>query len=143
MQDIMQFVGRHPVLSIAWIGLLAAVLYTTFQGLTSKVKVIARGEATRLINKEDAVVIDLRQRDDFRKGHIANAINILPADIKSGNVGELEKHKSKPIIVVDASGVNAQAPAEQLYKAGFTNVVVLKEGIAGWSGENLPLVRGK
>ncbi len=68
MQEIMQFVSRHPVLSIAWIGLLAAVLFTTFKSLTSKIKVITRGEATRLINKEDAVVVDLRQRDDFRKG---------------------------------------------------------------------------
>ena len=67
MQEIMQFVGRHPILSIAWIALLVAVLVTTFKSLTSKVKVITRGEATRLINKEDAVVVDLRQRDDFRK----------------------------------------------------------------------------
>ncbi len=67
MQEIMQFIGRHPVLSIAWIALLGAVLFTTFKGLMSKVKVITRGEATRLINKEDAVVVDLRQRDDFRK----------------------------------------------------------------------------
>ncbi|EGT0789789.1 rhodanese-like domain-containing protein, partial [Salmonella enterica] len=57
MQEIMQFVGRHPILSIAWIALLVAVLFTTFKGLTSKVKVITRGEATRLINKEDAVVV--------------------------------------------------------------------------------------
>ena len=56
MQEIMQFVGRHPILSIAWIALLVAVLVTTFKSLTSKVKVITRGEATRLINKEDAVV---------------------------------------------------------------------------------------
>ena len=62
MQEIMQFVSRHPVLSIAWIGLLAAVLFTTFKSLTSKIKVITRGEATRLINKEDAVVVDLRQQ---------------------------------------------------------------------------------
>ena len=67
MQEIMQFVSRHPVLSIAWIGLLVAVLFTTFKGLTSKIKVITRGEATRLINKEDAVVVDLRQRDDFHQ----------------------------------------------------------------------------
>ena len=119
MQEIMQFIGRHPVLSIAWIALLGAVLFTTFKGLMSKVKVITRGEATRLINKEEAVVVDLRQRDDFRKGHIAGAINLLPADIKANNVGELEKHKAQP------------------------KVFVLKEGIAGWSGENLPLVRGK
>ena len=111
MQEIMQFVGRHPILSIAWIALLVAVLVTTFKSLTSKVKVITRGEATRLINKEDAVVVDLRQRDDFRKGHIAGSINLLPSEIKANNVGE--------------------------------QVFVLKEGVAGWAGENLPLVRGK
>ncbi|STW47640.1 Rhodanese-related sulfurtransferase [Klebsiella pneumoniae] len=132
-----------PVLSIAWIALLGAVVFTTFKGLMSKVKVITRGEATRLINKEDAVVVDLRQRDDFRKGHIAGAINLLPSDIKANNVGELEKHKSQPIIVVDGSGMQAQEPASALNKAGFEKVFVLKEGIAGWSGENLPLVRGK
>ncbi|WP_336279679.1 rhodanese-like domain-containing protein [Cronobacter dublinensis] len=143
MQEIMQFVGRHPILSIAWIALLAAVIYTTFKGLTSKVKVITRGEATRLINKEDAVVVDIRQRDDFRKGHIASAINVLPADIKASNVGELEKHKAKPVIVVDGNGLSAQESAVLLNKAGFEQVYVLKEGVAGWSGENLPLVRGK
>jgi len=143
MQEIMQFVSRHPILSIAWVGLLAAVLFTTFKGLTSKIKVITRGEATRLINKEDAVVVDLRQRDDFRKGHIAGSVNVLPAEIKANNLGELEKHKDKPIIVVDGSGMQAQDPTTPLNKAGFERVYVLKEGVAGWSGENLPLVRGK
>ena len=143
MQEIMQFVGRHPVLSIAWIALLTAVLFTTFKGLMSKVKVINRGEATRLINKEDAIVVDLRQRDDFRKGHIAGSVNLLPAEIKANNVGELEKHKDKPVIVTDGSGMQATESASALLKAGFEKVFVLKEGIAGWSGENLPLVRGK
>ncbi|WP_318374226.1 rhodanese-like domain-containing protein [Enterobacter sp.] len=143
MQEIMQFVSRHPILCIAWVVLLAAVLFTTFKGLVSKVKVITRGEATRLINKEDAVVVDLRQRDDFRKGHIAGALNVLPNDIKNNNLGELEKNKSKPIIVVDGAGMQAQAPANELIKAGFERVYVLKDGVAGWSGENLPLVRGK
>ncbi|CAH6636320.1 MULTISPECIES: rhodanese-like domain-containing protein [Pseudocitrobacter] len=143
MQEIMQFVSRHPVLSIAWIALLVAVLFTTFKGLASKVKVITRGEATRLINKEDAVVVDLRQRDDFRKGHIAGSVNLLPAEVKANNVGELDKHKNKPVIVTDASGMQAQESANALLKAGFEQVYVLKEGIAGWSGENLPLVRGK
>lgn len=55
---------------------------------------ITRGEATRLINKEDAVVVDLRQRDDFRKGHIAGATNLLPSEIKANNVGELKSTKT-------------------------------------------------
>ena len=143
MQEIMQFVSRHPILSIAWVALLGAVLFTTFKSLTSKVKVISRGEATRLINKEDAVVVDIRQRDDFRKGHIASALNVLPNEIKANNTGELDKHKAQPIIVVDGNGMSAQESANALLKAGFERVYVLKDGVAGWSGENLPLVRGK
>ena len=83
------------------------------------------------------------QRDDFRKGHIAGSINLLPSEIKANNVGELEKHKDKPVIVVDGSGMQCQEPANALTKAGFAQVFVLKEGVAGWAGENLPLVRGK
>ncbi|WP_342323064.1 rhodanese-like domain-containing protein [Kosakonia sp. BYX6] len=143
MQEIMQFIGRNPILCIGWIALFGAVLFTTFKGIASKVKVISRGEATRLINKEDAVVVDLRQRDDFRKGHIAGALNLLPNEIKANNVGELEKHKSAPIIVVDGTGMQAQTPANELVKAGYEKVFVLKDGISGWIGENLPLVRGK
>lgn len=143
MQEIMQFIGRNPILCIGWLALFAAGLYTTFKGVASKVKVISRGEATRLINKEDAVVVDLRQRDDFRKGHIAGAVNLLPGEIKANNVGELEKRKSTPIIVVDGTGLQAQTPANELVKAGFEKVFVLKDGVSGWVGENLPLVRGK
>ncbi|MDI5827879.1 rhodanese-like domain-containing protein, partial [Salmonella enterica subsp. enterica serovar Kentucky] len=51
--------------------------------------------------------------------------------------------KDKPIIVVDGSGMQCQESANALTKAGFEKVFVLKEGVAGWSGENLPLVRGK
>ncbi|QCR37636.1 rhodanese-like domain-containing protein [Nissabacter sp. SGAir0207] len=143
MQDIMEFVRDHLVLSLAWVALLIAVIVTTFKSSFSKVREITRGEATRLINKEDALVVDVRPREEFRKGHITNSVNVLAADIKNNNVGELTKHKARPVVVVCANGVNARASAEALNKAGFENVSILKEGIAGWSGENLPLARGK
>lgn len=143
MQEIMQFAGNHTMLSVAWVVLLAAVIFTTFQSRFSKVSEITRGEAIRLINKEDAVIVDLRNRDEYRKGHIANALNLAAADIKSGNLGELSGAKNKPVIVVCTNGTTSRDPADKLNKAGFERVYVLKEGITGWSGENLPLVRGK
>jgi len=85
MQDIMPFISAHPVLSLAWVALLIAVIVTTFKSRFSKVKEISRGEATRLINKEDAVVVDVRAREEFRKGHISTSLNVLSADIKSNN----------------------------------------------------------
>ncbi|MFC3396881.1 rhodanese-like domain-containing protein [Brenneria rubrifaciens] len=143
MQEIMPFISKHPVLSVAWVALLVAVIVLTVKSKLSKVKDVVRSEAIQLINKEDAVVVDIRNRDDYRRGHIANAFNLLPNDIKNGSVGELEKHKSQPVIVVCANGLSAREAANNLLKAGFERVVVLKDGLAGWSGENLPLVRGK
>lgn len=143
MQEIMSFISRNPILSVAWVALLIAVIVLTVKSKLSKVKDVVRSEAIQLINKEDAVVVDIRNRDDYRRGHIANAFNLLPNDIKNGGVGELEKHKSQPVIVVCANGLSSRDAANNLLKAGFERVVVLKDGLAGWSGENLPLVRGK
>jgi len=143
LQEIMVFVQAHTILSLAWVALLIAVIVTTFKGRFSKVKDITRGEATRLINKEEAVIVDTRSREDYRKGHIPNAINLLAADIKKGTLTEIEKFKAQPVIVVCANGTTARASAEALDKAGFARVFTLKEGIGGWAGENLPLARGK
>ena len=143
MQEIMPFVSAHPMLCLAWVALFVAVIVATVKNRFSKVNEISRGEAIRLINKEDAVVVDLRSRDDYRKGHIANALNLTPAEIKNGSLGELDKAKSKPVIVVCATGSTSREPADKLNKTGFERVYVLKEGVSGWSGENLPLVRGK
>ncbi|QTF06663.1 rhodanese-like domain-containing protein [Brenneria izadpanahii] len=143
MQEIIPFISKHPILSVAWVALLVIVIVLTVKSKFSKVKEVVRGEAIQLINKEDAVIVDIRNRDDYRRGHIANAFNLLPNDIKNGSVGELEKHKAQPVIVVCANGMSSRDAAADLLKAGFERVLVLKDGLAGWSGENLPLVRGK
>ncbi|MGP4123022.1 MAG: rhodanese-like domain-containing protein [Sodalis sp. (in: enterobacteria)] len=143
MQEMMKFVGNHSMLSLAWFILLGAVIFTSFQSRFSKVRDIPRDEAIRLINNEDAVIVDLCSRDDYRKGHILNSLNLAAADIKSGNLGNLDKAKGKPVIVVCASGTTSRAPAKNLIKIGFERVYVLKDGISGWNGANLPLIRGK
>lgn len=143
LQEIMPFVSKHIILSLAWISLLVALIIIIFNSHFSKVKEVSRSEATRLINKEDAVMVDTRSRDDFYKGHLANAINLTASEIKSGNLGTLKKHKAQLIIVACANGTASREPAENLNKLGFDNVVILKEGIAGWNAENLPLVREK
>ncbi|QBH98363.1 rhodanese-like domain-containing protein [Limnobaculum zhutongyuii] len=143
MEQVMQFVSNHPVLSIAWVGLLVAVIFMTLKTATSKVKDISNSDLTRLINSEGAVVVDTRTIDDFRKGHIVGAINLTPTDIKNGTLAVLDKHKERPVVVLCANGTSSKEPAETLVKEGFTQVFTLKNGLSGWSGENLPLVRGK
>ena len=98
-------------------------------------------EAVRLMNDEEAVVIDLRPIDEFQRGHIIGSVNLLPTEIKNQNVGKIEHHKEKPLIIVDVNGVSSATSAELLTKQGFEKVYVLKDGLAAWAGANLPLVK--
>ncbi|PLK58542.1 rhodanese-like domain-containing protein [Candidatus Palibaumannia cicadellinicola] len=143
MQEIMQFVGNHPMLSLAWLVLLSTVIFVSFQSWCSKIGEITSGEAISLINKEDAVIIDLRSRDDYCQGHITNSINLADTGIQNGNLGSLEKAKNRPVVVIGNSGMTSRHSANNLYKAGFERVYVLKEGITGWRADHLPLIRGK
>lgn len=143
MQEVMQFATNHTYLSLAWVGLLVTVIFMTVKFRFSKIKDISRTEATNLINRENAVVVDTRARDEFRKGHIIDSTNLLASEIKNGNIGELAKHKSNPVIITCANGTTSRQSAENLYKLGFERVYSLKDGIAGWNDENLPLVRSK
>ncbi|EOZ4596107.1 rhodanese-like domain-containing protein [Morganella morganii] len=143
LQEIMLFVSKHPIISLVWVALLISVIVLTVKGLFSKVKTIPRSTAIALINKEEAIVVDTRTRDDFRRGHIIDAVNLTPSEIKDNNLGEVEKHKNRPVILVSANGMELVKPAESLLKAGFERVFVLKDGLSGWTGDNLPLSRSK
>ncbi|MGP1958201.1 MAG: rhodanese-like domain-containing protein [Arsenophonus sp.] len=141
IQEIMEFISRHSILSITWIILLITIIILIINSLFAKTKNITCSQAIQLINREEAITIDLRSHDDFRKGHIIYSVNLTPLEIKNNNIGELKKHKKKPIIVVSENGIEAFKPAEQLVQYGFERVFFLKEGIIGWSSENLPLAK--
>ena len=96
-------------------------------------------ELTALVNSEQGVVLDVRNHKDFSSGHIVDALNI-PFDKLAERMVELEKHKAKTIIVVDAMGQHAGMVARDLKKAGYT-AAKLGGGIASWRGDNLPVVK--
>lgn len=95
-------------------------------------------EAVQLINRRDAVVIDVRSAADFKSGHITNARNIPEAEL-DGRTKELEKLKARPIIVSCARGNTSGKVAARLRKAGFAEVVSLRGGVAAWQQANIPL----
>ncbi len=143
MQEYIEFFQHNMILSLAWVGILVALIFNIYKSATAVYKEVTASEVTQLLNRENGVVVDIRSRDEFRRGHITDALHILPADIKANNLGELESHKSDPIIVVCKTGQTARESAELLTKAGFEKVKLLKNGLAGWSDAKLPLVRSK
>lgn len=141
MQQIMEFAGNHTLLSMAWLGFAMAFVYSCYQSLFSKVKSIGHHEATLLINKQDAVVVDVRSADEFAKGHISGARHITQSQIQGNNLSAIEKFKSNPIIVLCESGTRSGASASLLVKEGFGEVYNLRGGLAEWRSANLPLVK--
>ncbi|MDF2154732.1 rhodanese-like domain-containing protein [Vibrio sp. CAU 1672] len=143
MQEYFEFFQQNTILSLVWVGLVIALIINIVKSATAAYKEIDVNQMTHLINRENGVVLDIRTKDEFKKGHITDSVHILPSEIKAGNVASLENHKSDPIIVVCKTGQTAQESANLLAKAGFANVNLLKNGLVAWNEANLPLIRGK
>lgn len=143
MQQYIDFVTSNPILSLVWVGLVVAIISSYVKQKTAGYKIVTPNEATVMVNREEGVFVDIRSRDEYRGGHIAGALHILPSQIKEQNLADLEKYKQAPIIVVCKTGQTAQESANLLAKAGFENVNLLKDGLISWNEANLPLIRSK
>lgn len=141
MDQIIEFVSNHYILSGIWVALFVMLIYSYISSAMSPVKELNTHEATLLINKEDAVVIDIRQPAEFKKGHIIGAKQLKQEQVNKADFKTLEKSKDKPIIVVCAMGMTAKRTALQMLKAGFAKVTVLKGGMNAWQSANLPVVK--
>lgn len=141
MQEYLDFFANNTLLVVAWIGLVAAIVVTTVMAKLSKVKVIPTQEAVLLINKQDAVVIDVRSADDFRKGHITGAVNVPASQIKANDLSQIQKYQQKPVILVCETGMTTSGLGRILTKAQFTQVYALRGGMADWRAQNLPVAK--
>lgn len=98
-------------------------------------------QATQLINREDALVVDVRDPGEYGAGHILGAKNVplaqIGARIESGH--ELGKRKDKPVIVYCDGGERAAKAVGALKKLGFSRVVNLSGGLPGWQQAGLPV----
>jgi rhodanese-related sulfurtransferase len=95
-------------------------------------------QATLLINQKNALVVDVRDADDFAKGHLINARHIPMAEI-GPRATEIERFKSRPVIVVCERGNRSDRAAAALRKQGFDQVFSLGGGVAAWQQAGLPL----
>jgi len=95
-------------------------------------------QATLLINREDALVLDVRETGEWSTGHIPGARHITLAQLEK-RMSEIEKFKDRPVIICCASGNRSSSACGQLKKGGFEKVFSLAGGISGWMEANLPL----
>ena len=103
-------------------------------------KKIEPNEITRLVNKENAILIDLRKKEDYENGHITTALS-YPHQEFDNQMHELDKFKERPIILVCDMGRNSANIGEKLKKAEFEKTFRLNGGMITWTQENLPVVQ--
>jgi rhodanese-related sulfurtransferase len=140
--ELAAFAGRNPVLSLALVGLTVAVIVNEILALLSGVRRIGPAQLTALVNRDNALVVDLRAISDFEKGHIAGAKNVQMSQFDPENKS-LAPAKALPVVLVCQAGQTAQTAAKRLRKAGFAQVAVLEGGIQAWQSADLPLVKGR
>tara|TARA_Y100001949_G_C15871936_1_gene279891 strand:+ start:165 stop:578 length:414 start_codon:yes stop_codon:yes gene_type:complete len=95
-------------------------------------------ELTRLINKEEGILFDLRTAQEFSSGHISGAENIQPENIEQ-KVNSKNISKEKPIILVCKTGSNSSKAGSTLKKSGFQNISIMSGGMMLWQNQGLPL----
>lgn len=111
--------------------LLASLVRSSGKGLSVT-------EATLLINREDALVVDVRETSEWSAGHIPNARHIALGQLDK-HMSELEKFKNRPVIICCASGNRSSSACGTLKRAGFERVFNLSGGLGAWTGAGLPV----
>jgi rhodanese-related sulfurtransferase len=142
MNDLLAFAGRNPMLSLALAGLTVAIVGNEVMQLFRGFKALRPAELTALVNRENALVVDLRPSADFEKGHIPGSKNVQMSQFDPENK-QLTAARALPVVLVCKSGQTAGAAAGRLHKAGFERVYVLDGGIGAWQQADLPLVKGR
>lgn len=141
-EELLAFAGRHPLLSLGLAGLTVAIIYNEVSGLFRGFKALRPAELTALVNRDNALVVDLRPAGDFEKGHIPGSKNVQMAQFDPENK-QLAAARALPVVLVCKTGQTAGDAAKRLKKAGFERVHVLDGGIAAWQQADLPLAKGR
>jgi rhodanese-related sulfurtransferase len=121
-------------------GMLAAAVFLLIQHESRKGgKTLSPQQLVSRVNAEEAVVVDVRDEKEFKKGHIVDSLNI-PHNKMADRWTELEKYREKPVILVCNLGHHSGPAGKTLAANGFTDISRLSGGMAEWKNMQLPLV---
>ncbi|HEY0229745.1 MAG TPA: rhodanese-like domain-containing protein [Dokdonella sp.] len=146
MSDILhrlpEFLGNHFYLTLGFVGVLVALIVTEMQQLTRGYKALTPAGLTQLINRENALLIDVSSLQDFEKGHIPGARHVAMSQFDPESK-DLAKVKDLPVALVCKTGQTSGTAAQRLKKAGFSKVFWLEGGLGAWSEAQMPLAKGR
>ncbi|MDH3354246.1 MAG: rhodanese-like domain-containing protein [Chromatiales bacterium] len=138
MDRLFEFSVNHWDLVVA----LVIILMMIFGGgVMRKIRgyhEVVATDAVTLMNREDAIYVDVREDKEYAEGHILGSIHIPLAQLVE-RIAEVEQHKQQPVIVGCRSGNRSAMGCARLRSQGFEQVYNLKGGILAWQSANLPI----
>jgi rhodanese-related sulfurtransferase len=140
MAGLSEFIIDHWLLVAALVVILALLAADTLKRRVLGFKDVKPQEAVRLINHEDAVMVDVRDDQEYREGHVLNA-KWVPFGLMEERLPELEAYRSRPLIVYCRSGQRSAHACVLLRKHGFARLYKLSGGLLAWRGADLPVVK--
>jgi GrxC family glutaredoxin len=136
MQQLIDFAANNIILVSAFFIILFLLIRSYI--VPAGAKSVTAMEAVRLINHNNALVLDVRTQEEFAKAHILNAVNI-PMGLLSSRLSEIQNRKSDPVILVCQSGSRSLQSASTLKKNAFGQLYNLSGGMLSWQQANLPI----
>lgn len=140
--EILNFAKQHYILTALWVLALGYLIKIQIQLLIDSIHLIEPDKAIMMVNHDEAVFVDTRKSEDYKKAHIANSVLLSSSDILIPLLDSIAKYKNQTIIVVGKSfdDMEAYNSAKILKKNGF-KVELLNGGIQDWVSRNLPLTK--
>lgn len=98
----------------------------------------------RMKDGEKSVFLDLRETDEFERGHLAGALNVSSSDLNLEKMRAVGAERTSSVIVMNRGddAFEAARKTNELVSAGYVNAKYLQGGIFAWQREGYPLVSG-
>jgi rhodanese-related sulfurtransferase len=137
MEKLILFIAEQWLLVAA---LVSCVLMLSYHDSRRAGRSLTPQQVINLVNGGEVLLVDLRDKADFKKGHILNSEN-LPFNKFDGDFERLNADKNKPVVLICKLGQHAGAVGKKLSAKGYSQVFRLKGGIGEWQAMKLPLVK--
>ena len=135
--SLLVFVKTHWELCLAFVLILVYWLASEVEEFFNQHS-IGAAHVVKLMNHHHAVVIDIREKELFKHGHILGAVSFPQKELMD-NLDKLKKYREKKIILVDANGKSANKILNKIIGSGCKEVFFLKNGLHAWHREKLPV----
>lgn len=140
MDQLISFTSNNTILVVAIIIVSLMLIHSLVGERLRGYSSVSPSESTQMINRDDALILDVRENNEYGEGHIINSLHIPLSNLKT-RMNDIEKYKTKKIIVACRSGHRSSQACTNLKKAGFEQIFNLSGGVMAWGNANLPLVK--